>query len=95
MHYAVEQRNQQLISFLIDDCRVSLESTTFSGYTAYQLAVCVDTGLAQLLATKGALPRDLPDSEDESDSDEEVRPYLLYINQKIRTTCWHCDLNIE
>lgn len=54
---------------------MQLEMPTYAGYTAYQLAACIDSALAVELADKGALRRGMPDDE-ESDSDlsdEEVR----------------------
>jgi len=51
---------------------------TYAGYTAYQLAACIDSALAVELADKGALRRGMPDDE-ESDSDlsdEEVRTWV-------------------
>lgn len=55
---------------------LQLELPTYAGYTAYQLASCIDSALARELADKGALPANIPEEEDDSDSDisdEEVR----------------------
>lgn len=80
LHYAVEYGIHRVTKFLLEECPigssgVQLEMPTYAGYTAYQLAACIDSALARELADKGALPRSMPeDEESDSDfSDEEVR----------------------
>lgn len=79
LHYAVEYGIHRVSKFLLEECLigpsgVQLEMPTYAGYTAYQLATCIDSALARELADKGARPVGLPDDEEsDSDSDEEVR----------------------
>lgn len=79
LHYAVEYGIHRVTKFLLEECPigpsgVQLEMPTYAGYTAYQLATCIDSALARELADKGAHPMGLPDNdESDSDSDEEVR----------------------
>jgi len=63
---------------------------TYAGYTAYQLAACIDSALARELADKGALPRSMPeDEESDSDfSDEEVRTWVgAYVIVLCQSVC--------
>jgi hypothetical protein len=76
----VEYGIHRVTKFLLGECLMGprglqLELPTYAGYTAYQLASCIDSALARELADKGALPTDIPEEEDsDSDiSDEEVR----------------------
>lgn len=80
LHYAVEYGIHIVAKFLLGECLigprgVQLELPTYAGYTAYQLASCIDSALARELADKGALPSDIPEDEDSDTdiSDEEVR----------------------
>lgn len=79
LHYAVEYGIRGVTQFLLEECSigpsgVQLEMPTYAGYTAYQLATCINSALAMKLADKGAHPVGLPDDEEsDSDSDEEVR----------------------
>lgn len=78
LHYAVEYGIHRVIKFLLEEypigvSEVQLEMPTYAGYTAYQLATCIDSALARELADKGARPVGLPDDEEsDSDSDEEM-----------------------
>lgn len=78
LHYAVEFGIHRVIKFLLEEypigpSGVQLEMPTYAGYTAYQLATCIDSALARELADKGAHPMGLPDDEEsDSDSDEEM-----------------------
>jgi len=82
LHYAVEYGIHRVTKFLLEECPigpsgVQLEMPTYAGYTAYQLATCIDSALARELADKGAHPMGLPDDdESDSDSDEEVRTWI-------------------
>ncbi|CAG2059500.1 unnamed protein product, partial [Timema podura] len=74
LHYAIESRNATVILYLLEDCPpgpngLQLETTTYSGFTAYQLAACLDASLAHRLAEKGALALNTPDLDSEVDSD--------------------------
>ncbi|XP_067010124.2 NF-kappa-B inhibitor cactus isoform X2 [Anabrus simplex] len=74
LHYAIEQRLPRLCRFLLEECAPQLEVPTYAGYTAYQLASCIDAAMANQLIEKGAVARDLPeDSDSDSDySDDEM-----------------------
>ncbi|XP_069676353.1 NF-kappa-B inhibitor cactus isoform X2 [Periplaneta americana] len=78
LHYAVEYGIHTVTRFLLEECPVGpsglqLEMPNYAGYTAYQLASCLDSALARKLEDKGALTRGLPDDETDSDySDDEM-----------------------
>jgi hypothetical protein len=70
---AAERGNHHVSKYLVSqECQhiVDLHLTTYSGYTAYQLALYADHALAVELANLGAA-KALSDSE-ESDDDDEV-----------------------
>ncbi|PNF37277.1 hypothetical protein B7P43_G00429 [Cryptotermes secundus] len=74
LHYAVEYGIHRVTKFLLGECLMGprglqLELPTYAGYTAYQLASCIDSALARELVDKGALPANIPEEEDDSDSD--------------------------
>nr|WCL52336.1 NF-kappa-B inhibitor cactus [Gryllodes sigillatus] len=68
LHYAVELGLSSVLHFLLEECAVQLEASTYAGHTAYQLAACIDSALAHQLSEHGALRKNLPDDSD-SDSD--------------------------
>lgn len=72
MHVAAERGKHHVSKYLVSQaCKnVDLHLTTYSGYTAYQLALYADHALAVELANLGAA-KALSDSE-ESDDDDEV-----------------------
>uniref|UniRef100_A0A182LWG6 Uncharacterized protein n=1 Tax=Anopheles culicifacies TaxID=139723 RepID=A0A182LWG6_9DIPT len=74
LHISIEKGNEQLANFLLDECPLlSLEAVTYAGMTAYQLALVRDKRiLIGDLTKRGAEPISLPESEAESDSDDEM-----------------------
>ena len=78
LHYAVEYGIHKVVKFLLLDDFVSyveLETPTYAGYTAYQLAACNNSPFTRDLADRGARANHMPDDDDSSSdySDEEVR----------------------
>ncbi|XP_063242720.1 NF-kappa-B inhibitor cactus-like isoform X1 [Bacillus rossius redtenbacheri] len=69
LYLAIEYAIPRVVHFLINECPLNLEVTTYSGHTAYQLAACLDAGLARFLAAKGAASLSALGSEDSSDSE--------------------------
>uniref|UniRef100_A0A2M4BRY4 Putative ca2+-permeable cation channel osm-9 n=1 Tax=Anopheles marajoara TaxID=58244 RepID=A0A2M4BRY4_9DIPT len=74
LHISIEQGNEELANFLLDECpRVALDMETYAGLTAYQLALLQNKMLiAKQLTTRGADPTSPPESDIESDSDDEL-----------------------
>ncbi|ETN62233.1 cactus [Anopheles darlingi] len=74
LHISIEQGNEDLANFLLDECpRVALDMETYAGLTAYQLALLQNKMLiAKQLTTRGADPTSPPESDIESDSDDEL-----------------------
>jgi len=75
LHIAAERSKKAVWKTILTDpdcCRkVDLSLETYSGYTAYQLALYGDHSLARELSTKGfASP--LPVDDDSSDSDDDM-----------------------
>lgn len=74
LHFAIEENNEKLVNFLFDECpQISLETETYSGLTAYQLASLTHNQLLiEDLKRRGAEPISPPDSEiDDDESDME------------------------
>lgn len=72
LHLALEGRCQTVIAFLLQECRPCLNTQTYAGMTAYQLALCFDSQLARELVRLGATPQPLPESDSENSEDEET-----------------------
>ncbi|XP_050460079.1 NF-kappa-B inhibitor cactus-like [Cataglyphis hispanica] len=70
LHLAVERKCWPIIIFLLKECEPCLNTKTYSGLTAYQLALYTDRQLARELLRHGAKPEPLPDSDSESSDDE-------------------------
>lgn len=69
LHLAMERGCRSVVSFLLQECKPCLDTQTYSGLTAYQLALCIDIQLARELVRYGAKPEPLPDSDSESSSE--------------------------
>lgn len=74
LHISIERGNEALANFLLDECpRISLEAVTYAGLTAYQLALIQDKRiLLNDLTKRGAEQISLPESDIESDSEDEL-----------------------
>ncbi|XP_029046350.1 NF-kappa-B inhibitor cactus [Osmia bicornis bicornis] len=71
LHLAVERGCRSVVAFLLQECRPCLDTRTYAGITAYQIALCFDGQLARELVRLGATPQPLPESDsDSSDEDE-------------------------
>lgn len=81
LHIAIENSNEQLANFLLDECRtkVRLEQVTYAGLTAYQLAALQhNQTLLTGLKNHGAEPLTPPESdyeEEDSEEDEQMSSY--------------------
>lgn len=71
LHLAMERGCQSVVNFLLQECKPCLDTQTYSGLTAYQLALCSDSQLARELVRYGAKPEPLPDSDSDSESSSE------------------------
>lgn len=81
LHLAVERKCWPIITFLLKECEPCLDTKTYSGLTAYQLALYTDRQLARELLRHGAKPEPLPDSDSESSDDElNYVPTILQLN---------------
>lgn len=81
LHLAVERKCWPIISFLMKECEPCLDTKTYSGLTAYQLALYTDRQLARELLRHGAKPEPLPNSDSESSDDElNYVPTILQLN---------------
>jgi len=73
LHYAVERRQPPVLHCLVKECGAVTEIETYSGYTAYQLAVAAAPMLAILLVDLGAQARPSPlDKMSSSDGEDDV-----------------------
>lgn len=70
LHIAMERGRRSVVTFLLQECKPSLDTQTYNGLTAYQLALCIDSQLARELVRLGAKPQPLPDSDSENSDDE-------------------------
>lgn len=71
LHLAVERGCRSVIAFLLQECRPCLNTQTYAGITAYQLALCFDSQLARELVRLGATPEPLPEPDSDSSDEEE------------------------
>ncbi|XP_033336893.1 NF-kappa-B inhibitor cactus [Megalopta genalis] len=72
LHLAVERGCRSVVAFLLKECRPCLDSQTYAGITAYQIALCLDSQIASELVREGATPEPLPESDSDSSDDEDV-----------------------
>lgn len=72
LHLAVERGCRSVVAFLLQECRPCLDTQTYAGITAYQIALCFDGQLARELVNLGATPHPLPESDSESSDDEDA-----------------------
>ncbi|XP_076239634.1 NF-kappa-B inhibitor cactus [Calliopsis andreniformis] len=80
LHLAVERGCRSVVAFLLQECRPCLDTQTYAGITAYQIALCLDNQLARELVRLGATPEPLPESDsDSSDEDESLSTNYLPI----------------
>lgn len=80
LHYAVENVDEELLNFLLEQtgAGVILDTPTYAGHSAYQLAAALNSTAAPVLLARGASAMDMDDDDhpdhNASDSDEdEVR----------------------
>ncbi|XP_078037050.1 NF-kappa-B inhibitor cactus [Augochlora pura] len=72
LHLAVERGCRPVVAFLLKECRPCLDSQTYAGITAYQIALCLDSQIASELVREGATPEPLPESDSDSSDDEDA-----------------------
>ncbi|KAL0121074.1 hypothetical protein PUN28_008655 [Cardiocondyla obscurior] len=68
LHLAMERECHAVVNFLLQECKPCLDTQMYSGLTAYQLALCINSQLARDLVRCGAKPEPLPESDSESNS---------------------------
>lgn len=78
LHLAVERGCRSVVAFLLQECRPCLDTPTYAGITAYQIAICLDSQLARELVRLGATPEPLPESDSDT-SDEDDSPAINYL----------------
>ncbi|KAG5335761.1 CACT inhibitor, partial [Acromyrmex heyeri] len=71
LHLAMERKCRSVVNFLLQECKPCLDTQMYSGLTAYQLALCIDSQLARELVRYGAKPEPLPDSDSDLESNSE------------------------
>lgn len=86
LHFAIEENNEKLVNFLFDECpQISLETVTYSGLTAYQLASLTHNQfLIEDLKRRGAEAISPPESEiddDESDMEDYQQVCVIILAQ--------------
>lgn len=83
LHLAVERGCRSVVAFLLQECRPCLDTPTYAGITAYQIALCFDGQLARELVRLGATPQPLPetDSDESDDEDGQTNDYLPSITR--------------
>ncbi|TMW54839.1 hypothetical protein DOY81_000072 [Sarcophaga bullata] len=81
LHIAIECCNEDLANYLLDDCqKLNLETATYAGLTAYQVACILNKSEMQdILEKRGAEPITPPDSDyDSSDIEIDLDDSKLY-----------------
>ncbi|XP_076629419.1 NF-kappa-B inhibitor cactus [Colletes latitarsis] len=85
LHLAVERGCRSVVAFLLQECRPCLDTQTYAGITAYQIALCLDGQLARELVRLGATPEPLPESDsDSSDEDDSAAANYLPAIARLR-----------
>lgn len=72
LHLAVERGCRSVVAFLLKECRPCLDSQTYAGITAYQIALCLDSQIASELVREGATPEPLPESDSDISDDDDM-----------------------
>ncbi|XP_065355428.1 NF-kappa-B inhibitor cactus [Calliphora vicina] len=80
LHIAIECCNEDLANYLLDDCqKLNLETATYAGLTAYQVACILNKSEMQnILEKRGAEPLTPPDSDYDSSDIEDLDDSKLY-----------------
>ncbi|XP_012527351.1 NF-kappa-B inhibitor cactus [Monomorium pharaonis] len=79
LHLAMEHRRRSVVNFLLQECKPCLDTQTYSGLTAYQIALGIDIQLARELVRHGAKPEPLPISDSEGSSEDETYGETNYL----------------
>lgn len=74
LHIAIEACNEDLANFLLDECeKLNLETATYAGLTAYQVASVLNKSRMQnILEKRGAETLTPPDSDYDSSDIEDL-----------------------
>ncbi|XP_030383495.1 NF-kappa-B inhibitor cactus [Scaptodrosophila lebanonensis] len=80
LHIAIEACNEDLANFLLDECeKLNLETATYAGLTAYQVACILNkSSMQNKLEEKGAETFAPPDSDYDSSDYEDLDDSKLY-----------------
>ncbi|XP_026478858.1 NF-kappa-B inhibitor cactus-like [Ctenocephalides felis] len=87
LHQAVKNNDRPFVAFLLNECpKLELETETYAGRTAYQLAT--DKEIMSMLESKGAIPLEHSDDEFSDSDDQEMSSsstQKLYNNHNFQT----------
>lgn len=64
LHYAVEKCDDEMLAFLLEDTAAGVDTPTYAGHSAYQLAAAINSSAAPVLLAHGAAMMDLDDDDD-------------------------------
>ncbi|KAH8263573.1 hypothetical protein KR044_010816 [Drosophila immigrans] len=80
LHIAIEYCNEDLANFLLDECeKLNLETATYAGLTAYQVASVLNKSRMQnMLKNRGAETLTPPDSDCDSSDIEDLDDTKMY-----------------
>ncbi|XP_060644756.1 NF-kappa-B inhibitor cactus isoform X1 [Drosophila nasuta] len=80
LHIAIEYCNEDLANFLLDECeKLNLETATYAGLTAYQVASVLNKSRMQnILKNRGAETLTPPDSDCDSSDIEDLDDTKMY-----------------
>lgn len=80
LHIAIECCNEDLANFLLDEClKLNIETATYAGLTAYQVACILNKSQMQnMLEKRGAEPLIPPDSDYDSDIESDLEDSKMY-----------------
>ncbi|XP_043581030.1 NF-kappa-B inhibitor cactus [Bombus pyrosoma] len=84
LHLAVEHGCRSVVAFLLQECKPCLDTQTYAGLTAYQVALCYDIQLARELVRLGATPEPLPESDSDSSDEDESSAANNYLPAIVR-----------
>lgn len=77
LHLALEYTCPDVVLYLVHECRLNLDIATYAGYTAYDIASCIDEQLARELIRYGATPPQKIIFQDSSSNNSSAIPRVF------------------
>ncbi|CAH0555926.1 unnamed protein product [Brassicogethes aeneus] len=88
LHFAVENRHEEAVKFLLDECpKLDVNVTTYGGKSALQTTPYISQAMTSMLTVNGVSPYNSEDEyDDESDDDEMLYNPVLPVRNMVGAT---------